>query len=119
MYDDELVGTGLRSTQYSVLARLSRIEPATMQQLAELLVMDRTTLTHNLKPLQRDGLVSVGVAEGDLRARALQVTPLGKETLQRARKAWLRAQERFEGAFGVEEAATLRRELRRVITATT
>jgi DNA-binding MarR family transcriptional regulator len=117
LYDAELSSTGLRVTQYSVLACLAYLKSATMQQLADTLVMDRTTLTHNLKPLQRDGLVSVGVAEGDQRARVLQLTPLGRETLQRAKKAWQRAQDRFEAAFGAAEAAALRRELRRVVSA--
>jgi DNA-binding MarR family transcriptional regulator len=117
LYDAELAPVGLRVTQYSVLASLARLRRATMQELADALVMDRTTLSHNLKPLERDGLVSVGIAERDSRARVLELTPLGKGTLQRARKAWQRAQERFEKAFGPAEAKALRRELRRAVTA--
>lgn len=117
MYDDALAGTGLRVTQFSILMALSHVEPATMQELAEVLVLDRTTLTHNLKPLERDGLVSVGVKKEDMRARVLELTPRGKETLQRARQSWLRAQKRFEAAFGVAEAAALRSELRRAVAA--
>lgn len=118
VYDESLAGTGLRVTQFSVLARLARIEPATMQELAEALVMDRTTLTHNLKPLERDGLVSIGVHEVDQRVRHLRVTKTGRAKLKDARAAWKRAQDRFEGDFGVEEAAELRRQLARVVDAT-
>lgn len=118
LYDDALAETGLRVTQFSVLARLSHIEPATMQQLAETLVMDRTTLTHNLKPLERDGLVSVGVDKGDQRARRLVLSKAGKAKLKAATAAWERAQERFEAAFGGADAAvSFRRQLARAVEA--
>lgn len=117
LYDEALAHTGLRVTQYSVLARLARIEPATMLELAAALVMDRTTLTHNLKPLERDGLVVIGVDEADQRARRLRLTAKGKATLKSARVAWRRAQERFETAFGADRAAELRRQLSRAVAA--
>lgn len=115
LYDDALVGTGLRVTQYSVLARLARIEPATMQALSDALVMDRTTLTHNLKPLQRDGLVAAESDEENPRARRLRLTPLGRTKLAGARTAWKKAQSHFENAFGADEAAALRQQLARAI----
>lgn len=118
LYDEALADSGIRVTQYSILARLSRIEPATMQQLAETLVMDRTTLTHNLKPLERDGLVAIGVDANDQRARRLRVTSAGRKTLTAARAAWRRAQDRFEERFGTADAARLRRDLARVVDAT-
>ncbi|MDC3956971.1 MarR family winged helix-turn-helix transcriptional regulator [Polyangium jinanense] len=117
LYDEELAGTGLRATQYAVLSRLSRIAPATMQDLAEALVMDRTTLTHNLKPLEREGLVVMGVAEHDRRVRQLRLTPAGTATLKEARVAWARAQARFEDAYGADDAAELRRQLARAVEA--
>lgn len=117
LYDAALAGTGLRVTQYSILACLSRIEPATMQELADTLVMDRTTLTHNLKPLEREGLVAIHPDEGDRRVRRLQLTRTGVTTLKGARAAWKSAQDRFEGTFGTEEAAALRRQLARVVEA--
>ncbi|TKD00552.1 MarR family winged helix-turn-helix transcriptional regulator [Polyangium fumosum] len=117
LYDEELAGTGLRATQYAVLSRLSRIAPATVQDLAEALVMDRTTLAHNLKPLEREGLVVMGVAAHDRRVRELRLTPAGTAKLQEARVAWARAQARFEHAFGAEDAAELRRQLARAVEA--
>lgn len=59
-YDAYLAPTGLRLTQYSLLANLARGGPATMSALADLLEMDRTTLTRNLKPLVQSGFVAVG-----------------------------------------------------------
>lgn len=118
LYDDELSGTGLRSTQYTVLARLARIQPATMQELADALAMDRTTLTHNLKPLEREGWVSIGVRGDDRRTRRLQLTATGTTTLEAARPAWKKAQRRFEKAFGESESEELRRLLNRVVKTT-
>lgn len=115
MYEDALAGTGVKATQFSVLARLSQIEPATMQELADDLVMDRTTLSHNLKPLERDGLISIGTAKGDQRVRRLSLTKTGLATLRTAYKAWKGAQDRFESAFGATKAAALRRELVRAV----
>ncbi|MFP2961127.1 MarR family winged helix-turn-helix transcriptional regulator [Myxococcus sp. 1LA] len=117
LYDEELSGTGLRVTQYSVLSRLSRIAPATMQELADALVIDRTTLAHNLRPLERDGLVSVGVDKSDGRVRRLRLTASGEATLKVARVSWQRAQERFERAFGATTADELRKMLSNVVEA--
>lgn len=118
LYDDELAGTGLRATQYPVLSRLSRIQPATMQELADALAMDRTTLAHNLKPLEREGWVSIGVRGDDRRVRRLQLTATGAEKLNSARSSWKKAQKRFEKAFGESEAGELRRLLNRVVETT-
>lgn len=117
LYDAELAPTGLRATQFSVLALLSQLQPATVQELADALVMDRTTVTHNLKPLERDGLVSIGTDEADQRARRLRLTVAGMARFKEAREAWKRAQQKFERAFGAREAAALRRELARAIDA--
>ena len=62
-YDQFLAPSGLRSTQYSILARLQRRGPMTINALAAALVMDRTTLSRNILPLQRDGLIAVGAGK--------------------------------------------------------
>lgn len=115
MYEDALARTGVKATQFSMLARLSQIEPATMQELADDLVMDRTTLSRNIRPLERNGLVAVATGEGDQRVRRLTLTKTGAATLKTASKAWKGAQERFERAFGVDEARSLRQELGRAV----
>src|ERR1700680_1389219 len=71
-YDQFLTPTGLRATQYSILARLNRKGPMTINALAAELVMDRTTLGRNIRPLQRDGLVAVEPGQSDRRSKALR-----------------------------------------------
>lgn len=118
LYDDALSATGLRVTQFSVLAWLSRMQPSTMHELAEALVLDRTTLSHNLKPLERDGLVAIEVDGDDQRVRRLRLTVAGKRRLAEARAAWTRVQRRFEAAYGgVAAARALRRTLARAVEA--
>ena len=117
LYDAELAETGLRSTQYSVLARLARTGPMTQQELAEALVMDRSTLGHNLRPLEREGLVAIAIDREDRRARRLEITPTGKEKVKSAHAAWKRAQERFDSRYGETESAQLRQLLRRAVDA--
>jgi DNA-binding MarR family transcriptional regulator len=119
LYDAEMAETGLRTTQYSVLARLARVGPMTQQELAEALVMDRSTLGHNLRPLERDGFVAIAVDREDRRARRLELTPAGKEKVKSAQAAWKRAQERFDSRYGETEAAQLRQLLRRAVDAAT
>ncbi|WP_207538187.1 MarR family winged helix-turn-helix transcriptional regulator [Sabulicella rubraurantiaca] len=110
-YDGHLAPTGLRTTQFSILARLKRLGPSTINELAADLVMDRTTLGRNLGPLERDGLVAVGVDPRDRRNRILDVTETGAERLAEARKRWTDAQHEFDAAFGGPQAAALRQTL--------
>lgn len=116
-YEQALADTGLKATQYSLLARLGRLGPLTVRELADALVMDRSTLGHNLRPLERAGLVSLSVDRRDRRVRRLELTAAGKQTWQQARAAWERAQRQFHARYGKDEAAELRRLLRRVVEA--
>jgi DNA-binding MarR family transcriptional regulator len=111
-YDQFLAPTGLRTTQFSILARLKRKGPLTINALAEDMVMDRTTLGRNILPLQRDGLITIKQAASDRRAKELHLTKAGEKRLQAALEAWSHAQARFEDAFGVERAVDLRTLLR-------
>jgi len=114
-YDQLLAPAGLRATQYAVLAKLKRIGPLTVNQLANEMVMDRTTLGRNILPLERDGLIRSRRMPSDRRARELQLTAAGEKRLQAAHKRWARAQVRFENTFGAERAAHLRLLLRDVV----
>ena len=116
LYDSELSACGLRATQYSVLAILDRLERARVQVLAEALVMDRSTLGHNLRPLERDGLIELSVDPDDARARSLRLTRLGRDRLRAARPAWLRAQKRFEAQYGISASRRLRKLLQGAVT---
>jgi len=107
-YDRNLARSGLRITQFSILAKLRRAGPTTINELAALMVMDRTTLGRNVVPLQRGGLVKIVADPGDRRRRKLVLTAAGTARLQGASQAWRRAQARFASAFGAERAADLR-----------
>jgi DNA-binding MarR family transcriptional regulator len=107
-YDQILTPNGLRATQYSILARLNRKGAMTINALAAELVMDRTTLGRNIRPLQRDGLVAIGPGKFDRRSKELRLTRSGEARFQAALKGWTRAQARFERTFGVRRAKVLR-----------
>ncbi len=99
LYDEVLAPSGLRGTQFSVLAVISAAGPATMTDLADTLVMDRTTLTRNLKPLLGRGLVERGEGE-DRRQRPIAITPAGRDALGQALPLWEKAQARIAGGLG-------------------
>jgi len=106
LYDGHLAPAGLRLTQYSLLANLVRGGPATMSALADLLEMDRTTLTRNLKPLAQAGLVQVG-AGSDARERLVSATEAGRAAWSAAREHWRRAQDEVNRVLGVEQVVAL------------
>ncbi len=114
MYDQALAPFGLRGTQFSILARLAASGPWSMQALADLLVMDRTTLARAVQPLERDGLVTQSVDPKDRRVRLLALTEAGALRHAAAIEGWRAAQSRYEQALGAERAAQLRAELRHV-----
>jgi DNA-binding MarR family transcriptional regulator len=107
-YDQCLTPVGVRATQYSILARLNRRGPLTINALAAELVMDRTTLGRNIRPLQRDGLVAIGPGQTDRRKKELRLTLAGSSRFAAAQKEWSKAQADFERAFGVRRARALR-----------
>src|SRR5258707_11550499 len=111
-YDQFLAPTGLRTTQFSILTKLKRKGPLTINALAEDMVMDRTTLGRNILPLQRDGLITIKSAASDRRAKELRLTKAGENRLQEAFEGWSQAQARFEATFGEKRAADLRELLR-------
>jgi DNA-binding MarR family transcriptional regulator len=111
LYDEMLASSGLRGTQRSILVTIERTGAPSMGELAAALVLDRTALNHNLKPLQRDGLVTITVDRNDRRAKRVQLTKRGEARLAESQAAWRQAQDRFEAAFGSREAAELRRTL--------
>ena len=113
-YDQCLAPAGLRTTQLSILAKLKRLGPLTINALARELVMDRTTLGRTMLPLERDGLISIEDGTLDRRSKELHLTKAGAKRLRVARRLWSEAQLQFEAAFGGERASTLRNELRAV-----
>jgi DNA-binding MarR family transcriptional regulator len=110
-YDAALAPLGIKSTQFSILSEVARGSsdgPVTMCELATAMVMDRSTLGHNLKPLERDDLVLLRLSKLDRRKRYVELTKKGRSTLQKSRRLWRQAEGRFEKIFGKEPAAELR-----------
>lgn len=91
-YDEALRPAGLTNGQFSLLMSLNRPEPAGMSDVATLLAMDRTTLTANLKPLERRGLIQTLVDKADRRGRRLALTDEGRRVLASAVPLWRRTQ---------------------------
>jgi DNA-binding MarR family transcriptional regulator len=117
LYDDALAPIGLGVNQYSILSRLNRVGPSTIQDLARLLVMDRSTLGHLLRPLEKRGFIKLEVSEQDRRSRMVALTQMGKVTVAKALPRWTVAQRRFESAFGKEAALEFRAVLKEIATA--
>ena len=85
-YDSALAPVGIKSTQFSILSEVDRgsiAGPVSMCELATAMVMDRSTLGHNLRPLERDDLLTLRLADSDRRKRHVKLTKKGRATLQR------------------------------------
>lgn len=111
-YDEVLRPLGLTNGQFSLLMSLNRPEPPTMGQVSAVLAMDRTTLTANLKPLERRGLVEVQVDEKDRRSRRLKLTSAGRRLLAEAMPLWEKAQAINEKLIPGTDPERLRADLR-------
>jgi DNA-binding MarR family transcriptional regulator len=109
LYDRALAPSGLKVTQYSLIANARRREasnPPTVTELAQKLVTDRTTLTRNLKPLVDAGYIKVG-SGADERSKAVSVTAKGEAAYQAARPLWSAAQGLMRARVGERDLAAL------------
>src|SRR4051812_13790208 len=88
IYDGHLEGSGLSVGQFGLLAPLNARGSLSMGMFAERAVMDPTTLTRNLAPLQRDGYVKIAPDPEDRRRRMVSITPKGRRAFQDALPAW-------------------------------
>ena len=98
-YDAALQPTGLKATQFTVLATLSKRGDLPLSKLADALVMDRTTLTRNLRPLVSKGLVRID-QDRDQRVRRISLTEVGKDVLDEGIPLWRTAQSDLVDALG-------------------
>jgi DNA-binding MarR family transcriptional regulator len=105
-YDHFLAPSGISIGQFGMLATLIAMEGASISTLAEVLQMERTTLTRNLKPLQKLGYVAIEQG-ADNRARSLVLTEAGKKTLATAKPMWRAAQRSLERQLGKAEVSLL------------
>jgi DNA-binding MarR family transcriptional regulator len=111
IYERHLGQVGLTAAQFTILAKLARRPKLTMVDLADSMVMDRTTLVRAMKPLQRDGLVIAESAEHDSRTYEFSLTEHGETVFDQSALAWRAAQDEFEAKFGRARAKALRAEL--------
>ena len=111
-FDEVLRPFGLTNGQFSLLMSLNRPEPPPMGPVAQLLGMDRTTLTAALKPLERRGLVKVSQDPSDKRSRILTLTREGQELLVRAVPVWEQTHHAIEETVPGGGAEGLRKGLR-------
>jgi len=115
IYDGHVEPHGLTIAQFGLLSQLKANDGIAIGALAEKLVMDSTTLTRNLKPLARDGLIRLAPDPDDGRSRALHLTAKGRERLDAARPAWARAQRHVEQVLGTADTADLHLALDRLL----
>jgi len=111
-FDVALQPVGLTNGQFSLLMSLNRPEPPTIASVAALLAMDRTTLTANLKPLERRGLLKVAVDQEDRRSRRLALTATGRALLARAYPIWEETHAEVEKGIASVQPDDLRAALR-------
>ena len=111
-FDDALRPVGLTSGQFSLLMSLNQPVPPSIGSIAALLAMDRTTLTANLKPLERRGLAETKVDPADRRGRLVILTAPARKLLRDALPIWQRTQEEVDGLLLQTDAGIVREGLR-------
>lgn len=120
VYDDALRPVGLQMSQFSVLIAIASFAStagagATISAVATSLVMDRTTLTRNLRPLERSGWVRITRAHGDARARLVVLTHRGEKLIEQAYPLWEAALGRVRRTLGAAKLRTLNAQLAVVV----
>jgi DNA-binding MarR family transcriptional regulator len=114
LYDDILRPSGLRVTQFSILAAIGRLGGANLKQLEGALAIDQTTLTRSLNLLQRNRLIE-RAPQADRRIKAMRLTSKGSGALAVARPLWTRAQRKVLGELGPQAWRDTQRRLSRVL----
>jgi DNA-binding MarR family transcriptional regulator len=113
LFDLAFQDCGLRSTQFTILVGIAKTQPTSISALADLLIIDPTTLTRSLRRLKNEGLLAIS-DRSKMRQRFLTLTPQGEQILARSLPAWRETQERFVRTIGAEFWTNLRRELERL-----
>lgn len=102
IYDQLLATSGLKVTQYALMVNLNRLEPATINQLADVMILERTTLVRNLNILIKQGLVEM-VIKHTSKAHIIQLTAMGKIKVEETKPLWQSAQEKVAKILSDEE----------------
>lgn len=117
LYDDALRPTGLRATQFSLLSVTRHLGTATINQLADVMVMDRTTLTRNLKPLESQGYLRIHPGK-DRRQREVTLRVAGSKVLDQAMPLWEKTQAHVVQGLGKDRTDRLLKDLHYATTQT-
>lgn len=113
MYDAAMQESGVRSTQFALLVAIAKTQPVAMGTLAEVLTIDRTTLTRSLRLLQKERMITIS-KRSEMRQRFLELTPAGEKALQRSLPLWREAHAKFVTALGPDYWLAMRSELERL-----
>lgn len=114
-YDGFLRSTGLRITQYSMLVNIKRHPEVTVSDLSTLLRMDQTTVTRNLKVLEKLNYISIFPDEKDQRIRKIHITDFGSEKIEKTRPSWETAQRKVTQGLGIQKTEALIESLQQLI----
>ncbi|MDJ0876718.1 MAG: MarR family winged helix-turn-helix transcriptional regulator [Desulfobacterales bacterium] len=106
LYDHKLRTAGIRATQFTILVAIQAHAPIAIQSLSRIIVMDRTTLARNLKPLERKGLIAITPGT-DRRVRLARLTSEGQSVLSQALPLWQAAQAEFSQKLGLANLETM------------
>ncbi|HEY4299174.1 MAG TPA: MarR family transcriptional regulator [Paraburkholderia sp.] len=107
IYDQALAPTGINTAQFNLLRTVERLGSPTQSELAGDMVMDLSALGHTLKPLVREGFLSLEKDTNDGRRRIVTLTKDGRDKVKEAKLCWKPTQRRFESAMGAEESGQL------------
>jgi len=115
IYDQHLEPLGLTVTQFSLLGNVEALDGVGIGALAARMVMDPTTLTRNLRPLERRGYLVCATSAQDQRARSLHLTPAGRKLYRDAKPAWARAQRHVDKLLAGMDGPPINQTLDRVL----
>ena len=102
IFDNAMRPIGLRVTQFTILALCLAFGPVTVTQLADEMVADRTTLSRNLEPIEKSGLIKIQQGY-DKRTRLVELTDEGQRKLSEAYPIWKKTQEEIKESLGLEK----------------
>lgn len=114
-FDMCIAHLGLRANQYGILRLIYRSSGISISGLAALTVMDRTTVSRAIQPLERDGLLRITVDPDDKRSRLLHLTDAGFLLVEQGHLVWIEAQRTFESKYGAKEAKMMRAAMTQVV----
>jgi len=112
-YDQRLQPGGLRNTQFTLLVVVDHLAPVSITHLADHMEMDRTTLTRNLRLLERDGFIATQKGK-DARVRMISLTEQGRAVIDETKPYWQKAQAEFLEKFGEERWLLMKKDLNEI-----